>query len=281
MSSDEDCGSCTTTTTTAAPSPILESEKPSTQKLVCRSIDAGGNSDTPHTGITDNNDRCTTPPKKRKRRKQTDAKTNDNDFDVVESRHRDHVESPPPSPIRQQSRDTAAKKHKRRVTNDDDDDDAAVVEHKANKHKRKKRTAVVCTTADEMVRAACLNIHNTDSIDMMEWSEAVLLCLASPTAYDVLDRLSWSDVQTICADNEWSVKIASAIKHHISRSDTLNTLLCRNRREKVQRRYLTAAQTDMFYATPHVNMKLLKTYIPLIQVHARTKFNKALLHTRS
>lgn len=265
MSSDEDCGSCT-----AAPSPILESEKPS-QKLVCRSIDV---SDTSH---TDNNDRCTTPPKKRKRRKQTDAKTNDNDFDVsslkVESRHRDHVESPS-SPIRQQSRDTAAKK---RVTNDD----AAVVEHKANKHKRQKRVAVVCTTADEMVRAACLNIHNTDSIDMMEWSEAVLLCLASPTAYDVLDRLSWSDVQTICADNEWSVKIASAIKHHISRSDTLNTLLCRNRREKVQRRYLTAAQTDMFYATPHVNMKLLKTYIPLIQVHARTKFNKALLHTRS
>lgn len=170
-----------------------------------------------------------------------------------------------------------AAKRKRRPTNDS----TVVVERKIKKHKLSKRANVVCTTADEMVRAACLNIHNADRLDLMEWSEAVLLCLASPTAYDELDRLSWSAARTICDDNEWSVKIASAIKHHMSRGDTLNTLLSRNRQEKVHRKYLTAAQTDMFYATPHVNIKLLKSYVPVIQVHARTKFNKTLLHKRN
>ena len=32
---------------------------------------------------------------------------------------------------------------------------------------------------------------------------------------------------------------------------------------------------------PYVNMKLLKTYSPIIQVHARTKFNKVMSHPRS
>lgn len=247
-----------------------EATVPTPQKLACDTIHAaesGSFENEPKPDFTtrsdddDNHDKCKRSHRfKRKSTEQTDAKK------IQRKNNED-------------GQDTTAPKHKRRPANES----TVVAERRKinKKSSQSRRPDVVCTTADEMVRAACLNIHNSESIKMMEWSEAVMLCLASPTAYDELDRLSWSAVQTICNDNEWSVKIASAIKQHMSRGDTLNTLLSRNRREKVQKKYLTADHTDMFYAIPEVNMKLLKSYVPVIQVHARTKFNKALLHKRN
>lgn len=244
---------------------------PTPQKLACGTINAaecGSFENEPNPDFTtrsdDDNDRCKGPQQfKRKSTEQTGSKK-------IQRKDNKNCQD-------KTTTTTTTTKHRRRPANES----AFVAKRKINNNtSHSKRPDVVCTTADEMVRAACLNIHNSDSIDMMEWSEAVMLCLASPTAYDELDRLSWSAVQTICHDNEWSVKIASAIKQHMSRGDTLNTLLSRNRREKVQKKYLTADQTDMFSAVPQVNMKLLKSYVPVIQVHARTKFNKALLHKR-
>lgn len=134
------------------------------------------------------------------------------------------------------------------------------------------RPTVACDTADEMVRQACLNIHNADSIDVMEWSEAVLLCLASPRMSDVLERLSWADVQSECAIYEWTVTIASAIKLHLSRGDTLVTLFKRNRLQKVKNSYLNY-EASMFCTTPRVDTTLLRQFRPPIHNHTRMKLN--------
>lgn len=135
------------------------------------------------------------------------------------------------------------------------------------------RPTVACDTANEMVRQACLNIHNGDSIDMMEWSEAVLICLTSPTLCDSLEGIGWSIVLSKCADCEWTVKIAAAIKRHLSRGDTLVTLLRRNRLEKVRKSYLKTHQANMFCTTPRVDAALLNQFRPPVHLHTRMKLN--------
>lgn len=134
------------------------------------------------------------------------------------------------------------------------------------------RPTVACDTANEMVRQACLNIHNTDSIDVMEWSEAVLLCLASPHVSGALDGISWADVLSECAVYEWTVTIAAAIKLHLSRGDTLVTLFKRNRLEKVKSSYLKS-EASMFCTKPRVDTTLLRQFRPPIHSHTHMKLN--------
>lgn len=129
-----------------------------------------------------------------------------------------------------------------------------------------------CTSADEMVSAACLNIHNAGSIDKMEWSEAVLLCLASPQSHGELHRLAWPTVQKICIENEWGVHITSALRQY-GRNVTLRSLLTLNRRAKITSGRIVTE--SMFCTAPRVNMKMLKKYVPVVQLDARKKVLKS------
>lgn len=174
----------------------------------------------------------------------------------------------PPTPTRRSGKvDPSAER-----ANEGEEEKTVVRSRRVDRSATTIRPTVACDTANEMVRRACLNIHNTDSIDVMEWSEAVLLCLASPRMCGVLEGISWADVQSECAVYEWTVKIASAIKMHLSRGDTLVTLYRRNRLVKASKSYLKC-QASMFCTTPRVDTTLLSQFRPPVHVHTRMKLN--------
>ncbi|KAI5630608.1 OrNVorf73-like [Venturia canescens] len=120
-------------------------------------------------------------------------------------------------------------------------------------------------TADEMVRAACLNIQNYQDLALCEWSELVLLHLAHSPSVDAPSELTWHQVQSICHNYEWSVRVSSAMKDHLPGVVTLLGLLSTNRREKQRCGALLPDDKRMFFTEPTIDKACLNKYLPAVR----------------
>lgn len=85
----------------------------------------------------------------------------------------------------------------------------------------------------DMVRISCNNRSNFDNIELMEWSEAVLLQLCyinEPLDFKLID---WKAVKQIFL-YQWRYEVTLPLQEYVGRKETLSNIIIRNHARKVQ-----------------------------------------------
>lgn len=134
--------------------------------------------------------------------------------------------------------------------------------------------AARCQSVDEMIRMACLHRYNVDNLEMLEWSEAVLLQLCHLERELDLKLLDWSYVKRIL-ENQWCYEIVIPLQQYIGSRETLSHIVMKNRAHKMKRGLLES-RDRMFASPPVINYRLLRTYVtaPMINVYRENLFRK-------
>lgn len=162
---------------------------------------------------------------------------------------------------------------------------SSVVRNKNVKRPRKSDRIVVttnpmlleasrCQSVDEMIRLACLHRHNVDNLEMLEWSEAVLLQLCHLERELDLKLLDWSYVKRIL-ENQWCYEIVIPLQQYIGSRETLSHIVMKNRAHKMKHGLLQS-RDRVFASSPSINYRLLRTYVtaPMINVYRENLFRK-------
>lgn len=114
----------------------------------------------------------------------------------------------------------------------------------------------------DMVRAACNNRSNFDNVELMEWSEAVLLQLCYISEPLDFTELDWPAVKQILR-YQWRSEVTRPLQEHVGSKETLSNIIIRNHARKL-RSGLLSSTSDMF--TPEmkdqlaINYRLLSEY---------------------
>lgn len=134
--------------------------------------------------------------------------------------------------------------------------------------------ATRCQSVDEMIRLACLHRYNVDNLEMLEWSEAVLLQLCHLEKELDLKLLDWSYVKRIL-ENQWCYEIVIPLQQYIGSRETLSHIVMKNRAHKMKHGLLQSRER-MFTSPPVINYRLLRTYVtaPMINVYRENLFRK-------
>ena len=136
--------------------------------------------------------------------------------------------------------------------------------------------------ASSMVRNACINLKNINDLDLMEWSEAVMLQLCSLKTELDWALIDWINTRSIL-EFQWTYEVVESLHEHTGTTDTLKDILTKNHENKIKKQYIKSHQ--MFHKTPKINYSLLKTFhinpelakrldIPTINIKRRTQQTK-------
>lgn len=134
--------------------------------------------------------------------------------------------------------------------------------------------AVQCQSVDEMIRMACLHRYNVDNLEMLEWSEAVLLQLCHLEKELDMKLLDWSYAKRIL-ENQWCYEIVIPLQQYIGCRETLSHIIMKNRAHKMKSGLLES-RDRIFSSPPTINYDLLRTYVtaPMINMYRENLFRK-------
>ncbi|ATZ81518.1 hypothetical protein DiNV_CH01M_ORF37 [Drosophila innubila nudivirus] len=119
--------------------------------------------------------------------------------------------------------------------------------------------ALILISPDSIIEAACQNINNFHNLEMLEWSELILIQLCTlRKEIDIKILLQWPAVQLFVEHNQWSIEVTQNIKRFIGHGPTLINLLKINHNFKVSIHKMK--NTKMFICTPLINYKCLLNY---------------------
>jgi len=119
--------------------------------------------------------------------------------------------------------------------------------------------ALILISPDSIIETACQNINNFNNLEMLEWSELILIQLCTlRKEIDIKILLQWPAVQLFVEHNQWSIEVTQNIKRFIGHGPTLINLLKINHNFKVSMHKMK--NTKMFICTPLINYKCLLNY---------------------
>nr|WOJ45373.1 hypothetical protein [Apis mellifera nudivirus] len=118
----------------------------------------------------------------------------------------------------------------------------------------------------DLVRISCNNRSNFDNIELMEWSEAVLLQLCyinEPLDFKLID---WKAVKQIFL-YQWRYEVTLPLQEYVGRKETLSNIIIRNHARKVQLGLIP--YSEMF--TPNIKNRLNINYRLLCEYAAENR----------
>lgn len=118
--------------------------------------------------------------------------------------------------------------------------------------------AVISTTSDEMVRIACQNCFNHNNIQLLEWSEAVLIQLCTLKTCINFQLYTWKQLLDFVENNQWAVEVTQSIKDYINSSTTLARIITENHNVKINKYHMNPIAA--FVSIPSINYKLLSRF---------------------
>lgn len=163
----------------------------------------------------------------------------------------------------------------RNTFDDDDDDTCGISSNFTRKIVKKKQNpddlilsnmidnellyeAMLITKADYMIEFACKHCCNRKNMEVMEWSEAVLLQLCDIKSENYFSHNMWKLIKTFVLDNQWALPISYNLQKYTSAFKSLAQILDENHQFK-QKTY-NLNPTIMFLKIPTVRYSILKKY---------------------
>ncbi|AYP97925.1 DiNV CH01M ORF37-like protein [Mauternbach virus] len=119
--------------------------------------------------------------------------------------------------------------------------------------------ALMLQSPDSMIQTACQNINNRYNLEILEWSELVLIQLCALQKKVEVDILSqWPAVKLFVENNQWTIELTQNIKRFIGHGLTLINLLEINHNFKVSVHKMDGF--DMFTHQPRIKYEYLLKY---------------------
>lgn len=115
-----------------------------------------------------------------------------------------------------------------------------------------------CKNDSNIVRMACINLHNVNSIAIMEWSEAVMLQLSMLHTRLDFSAIDWFTVINILEQHQWRREVVQSLKLHLGVLTTFSEILIKNHKTKLDMRLIRPE--SMFHTVPVINYEVLKTF---------------------
>lgn len=119
-------------------------------------------------------------------------------------------------------------------------------------------TALMLQMGNSIMETACLHCRNLENMDLLEWSEAVLIQLCAIN-YNHLLYNTWSNVISLVESSEWGPKMSLNLQRIYGRTVRLSNILDMNHTMKIQKYKMPVQFVFRENRIPALNMKLLRT----------------------
>lgn len=119
-------------------------------------------------------------------------------------------------------------------------------------------TALMLQMGKSIMETACLHCRNLANMDLLEWSEAVLIQLCAIN-YTHLLYNTWSSVISLVESSEWGPKMSLNLQRIYGRSVRLSHILDMNHTMKIEKYNMPPQFVFRENRIPALNMQLLKT----------------------
>lgn len=110
----------------------------------------------------------------------------------------------------------------------------------------------------DMINFACHHIQNTKNLQLLEWSEAVLIQLCQLHDECDFEDNSWSMIINFITENEWNMAVSHNIRENVDSRVTLSQIIKYNHKFKVLHYKLN--ENCAFVKVPTINYNILKKY---------------------
>lgn len=118
--------------------------------------------------------------------------------------------------------------------------------------------AMLIKKVDYMIEFACKHCCNRKNIELMEWSEAVLIQLCDTKTKTDFNPNIWKFMKTFVLDNQWALPISYNIQKYTSAFKSLAQILEENHQFKLKAHNLNSAA--MFIKIPIIRYEVLQKY---------------------
>lgn len=156
--------------------------------------------------------------------------------------------------------------------NDDELSDIDGVSSNFNRKRLKKSHSITAATIDNallyevttsthndtMIQFACKHCCNRHNLQVMEWSEAVLIQLCDLKTEHNYKHNSWSITKDIVDNNQWSLPVSYNVRKYASAFKSLSQILEQNHQFKLKEYNLNPAK--VFINIPNIRYNILETY---------------------
>lgn len=119
-------------------------------------------------------------------------------------------------------------------------------------------TALMLQLGNVVIETACLHCRNFTNLDLLEWSEAVLIQFCAINYNNVLAN-TWSNVISFVESSEWGPKLSLNLQRIYGRMVRLSNILNMNHNMKMQKYNMPAQFVFLENRIPALNMQLLRT----------------------
>lgn len=116
--------------------------------------------------------------------------------------------------------------------------------------------ALMIDDGDHMIATACMNCRNIHNMELLEWSEAVLIQLCDLKRTNLLTA-SWSDIIDKVEMSQWGLKLVTHLKRTFGQSIRLSIILETNHAMKIKRFGLQSQCVFLKNRIPPVNIPIL------------------------
>lgn len=83
-----------------------------------------------------------------------------------------------------------------------------------------------------MMHTACLNLRNHNNIELLEWSEMVMIQLCIPKQHINFKMMTWSILQDLININQWSLNVLTVMRECYTANTSLRNVIIENRLQK-------------------------------------------------
>lgn len=129
----------------------------------------------------------------------------------------------------------------------------------SNKRKKTAEPTYHFDTVEAMLKAACCGITKKSDMQLLEWSESVLLGFLDKSYLKQSTPISWTRALELAQDNVWAPHF-NDLWRDFQKVFTIKDILEQNRIEKLKHSLVTG--DEMFCTNPIINKKLLLKYKP-------------------
>lgn len=119
-------------------------------------------------------------------------------------------------------------------------------------------TTLWLNQSNTILETACLHCRNLSNIDLLEWSEAVLIQLCEITNNYLLNN-TWNNVIHFVGSAEWGPKMSLNLQRIYGQSICLSNILTMNHAMKIEKYNMPEQFVFRENRIPPLNMQLLRT----------------------
>lgn len=118
--------------------------------------------------------------------------------------------------------------------------------------------ALILSSADDMVEMACLNISNRGNMQLLEWSECVLIQICNLSTLIDFKKYVWTSLMEFVNRHEWVMPLHYCMNRFVGSCTLLSQKLIANRKYKSS--ISPMSDVDVFIKQPPFNYTALKMY---------------------